>query len=85
MKNKKRLYSIAIVLIFIFALLLKLNSPESDLPDDITFSGSILTDEGNQCHNSRSKILYDDWYPDDWKIRAFNGHYLQWSSHDTRV
>ncbi len=71
MKNKKLFY-VLLFFIFITAIFLRVNSPESDLPDDITFSGSILTDEGNQCHNSRSKYLYDDWYPDDWKITYYN-------------
>lgn len=49
-----------------------MNAPRADLPSHITFSGSILTDEGNQCHNSRGKALYDEWHPDDWRITNYN-------------
>ena len=62
----------AVVILLLFSLGLRLNSPTADLPPDISFSGSVYTDEGNQCHNSRSKILYDDWYPDDWRIKNYN-------------
>ncbi len=62
----------AVVILLLFSLGLRFNSPTADLPPDISVSGSIYTDEGNQCHNSRSKILYNDWYPDDWRINNYN-------------
>lgn len=71
MKNKTAI-TLAMVAILILATGLRLNAPRADLPSHITFSGSILTDEGNQCHNSRSKALYDEWYPDDWRITNYN-------------
>ncbi len=61
-----------IILILLFSFGLRIYAPTADLPADISFSGSIYTDEGNQCHNSRSKILYDEWYPDDWRISNYN-------------
>jgi len=63
---------IAAVFILLFSIGLRINAPRADLPSHITFSGSILTDEGNQCHNSRSKALFDQWYPDDWRITNYN-------------
>jgi hypothetical protein len=51
---------------------LRIYSPTADLPPDISISGSIYTDEGNQCHNSRSAVLYGDWYPDDWRISNYS-------------
>jgi hypothetical protein len=62
----------AAVLILLFSIGLRINAPRADLPSHLTFSGSILTDEGNQCHNSRSKALYGEWFPDDWKITNYN-------------
>jgi hypothetical protein len=63
---------IAAVFILLFSIGLRINAPKADLPSHVTFSGSILTDEGNQCHNSRSKALFDQWYPDDWRITNYN-------------
>jgi len=60
------------VFILLFSIGLRINAPTADLPSHITFSGSILTDEGNQCHNSRSKALYGEWFPDDWRITNYN-------------
>ena len=73
-KNKKsglRLITAAIIIIFI-AFFFRVYSPQSDLPPDISISGSIYTDEGNQCHNSRSKVLHGEWFPDNWKITNYN-------------
>ncbi len=67
--NKKVL---AFLLIISLSLVLRLVFPLADLPPDISISGSIYTDEGNQCHNSRAKYLYDNWYPDDWRITHYN-------------
>jgi 4-amino-4-deoxy-L-arabinose transferase-like glycosyltransferase len=63
---------ISAVFVLLFSIGLRINAPRADLPSHITFSGSILTDEGNQCHNSRSKALFDQWYPDDWRITNYN-------------
>ena len=71
-KHQKKLGIAAAVIILLFSIGLRINSPKADLPSHITFSGSILTDEGNQCHNSRSKALYNEWYPDDWRITSYN-------------
>jgi len=73
-RNKKRelIFTAAAVLIIIAAFSLRIYSPRSDLPPDISISGSIYTDEGNQCHNSRSKALYGEWFPDNWKITNYN-------------
>jgi 4-amino-4-deoxy-L-arabinose transferase-like glycosyltransferase len=71
MKNKTKTTLVALV-ILLAAVGLRMNAPRADLPSHITFSGSILTDEGNQCHNSRAKALYDEWYPDDWRITNYN-------------
>jgi hypothetical protein len=68
----KKAEIIAAVLILLFSIGLRIDAPRADLPSHITFSGSILTDEGNQCHNSRSKALFDQWYPDDWRITNYN-------------
>ncbi len=71
--NQKRNWVMVVILfIFIFSMGLRINAPRADLPSHITFSGSILTDEGNQCHNSRAKALYGEWYPDDWRITNYN-------------
>ncbi len=70
-KNEVRLISAA-VLIILIAFFLRIYSPQSDLPPDISISGSVYTDEGNQCHNSRSRVLYGDWFPDNWKITNYN-------------
>ncbi|MEN8222240.1 MAG: glycosyltransferase family 39 protein [Acidobacteriota bacterium] len=70
-KNKLQLIAAA-VLIILIAFFLRIYSPQSDLPPDISISGSVYTDEGNQCHNSRSRILYGDWFPDNWKITNYN-------------
>lgn len=61
---------ILVVILFFFGL--RIYSPTADIPPDISFSGSIYTDEGNQCHNSRSRVLYGEWYPDDWRISNYN-------------
>jgi len=58
--------------ILLLAMAMRVNAPRADLPSHITFSGSILTDEGHQCHNSRSKALYGEWFPDDWRITNYN-------------
>lgn len=71
-KHQKKLGIAAAAVILLFSIGLRINSPNADLPSHITFSGSILTDEGNQCHNSRSKALYNEWYPDDWRITNYN-------------
>jgi hypothetical protein len=74
MKERRieKIIFLAALFILIFSMALRINAPRADLPSDITFSGSILTDEGNQCHNSRSKALYDEWFPDDWRITNYN-------------
>lgn len=70
---KKNLIQITLIgIIILFSFGLRIYSPTADLPPDISFSGSIYTDEGNQCHNSRSKVLYDEWYPDDWRISNYS-------------
>ncbi|MCK5221480.1 MAG: hypothetical protein KAR14_07870, partial [Candidatus Aminicenantes bacterium] len=66
-----RLIAAAVVIVLI-SLFFRIYSPQSDLPPDISISGSIYTDEGNQCHNSRSKVLYDEWFPDNWVITNYN-------------
>lgn len=71
-RKKNRYFLFAALLILLFATALRINAPEADLPSHISFSGSIVTDEGNQCHNSRSKALFDEWYPDDWKVTNYN-------------
>jgi 4-amino-4-deoxy-L-arabinose transferase-like glycosyltransferase len=63
---------IAAVLILLFSIGLRINAPRADIPSHLTFSGSTATDEGNQCHNSRSKALYGQWFPDDWRITNYN-------------
>ncbi len=70
--SRKKIAITTAVIILLFSMALRINAPEADLPSHITFSGSILTDEGNQCHNSRSKVLYNQWYPDDWRITNYN-------------
>ncbi len=72
---------IAAVLILLFSIGLRINAPRADLPSHITFSGSTATDEGNQCHNSRTKALYDQWFPDDWRINNYNP-ILPWIKYD---
>lgn len=73
MTMKKSLVQIILItLIILFSFGLRIYSPTADLPPDISFSGSIYTDEGNQCHNSRSKVLFDDWSPDDWRISNYS-------------
>jgi 4-amino-4-deoxy-L-arabinose transferase-like glycosyltransferase len=70
---KRKYFEIgAVIILLLFSMGLRLNTPRADIPHDISFSGSIYTDEGNQCHNSRSKILYNEWYPDDWRIKNYN-------------
>ena len=71
-RRTERAAVLAALLILLFSMVLRINAPRADLPSHITFSGSILTDEGNQCHNSRSKALYNQWYPDDWRITGYN-------------
>lgn len=71
-KSNKKIEIIAAILILLFSMGLRINAPRADLPSHITFSGSILTDEGNQCHNSRSKTLFNEWYPDDWRVTNYN-------------
>ncbi|MEN8154103.1 MAG: glycosyltransferase family 39 protein [Acidobacteriota bacterium] len=70
--SKKGKYIIAGFLIILLSFLLRVYSPTSELPPDISISGSIYTDEGNQCHNSRNRILFGEWFPDDWKITNYN-------------
>jgi len=70
-KHKLRFTLLAVIIILV-SFFLRIYSPLSDIPADISISGSIYTDEGNQCHNSRSKVLYDDWFPDNWKITNYN-------------
>ncbi len=73
-RNKKSellLIAVAVIIILI-SFFLRVYSPQSDLPPDISISGSIYTDEGNQCHNSRSRVLFGDWFPDNWKITNYN-------------
>ena len=69
---KKKTISLIFIIILFFAIGLRIYSPLADLPSDISISGSIYTDEGNQCHNSRSKALYKKWYEDDWQITRYN-------------
>lgn len=71
-RRTERAAVLTALLILLFSMVLRINAPRADLPSHITFSGSILTDEGNQCHNSRSKALYNEWYPDDWRITGYN-------------
>ena len=63
---------VVLTLVLVFSVAIRINSPEADPPSHITFSGGVFTDEGNQCHNSRSKALFDNWFPDDWKITNYN-------------
>ncbi len=70
--SKKKRFIITAVLIILLSFLLRIYSPTSELPPDISISGSIYTDEGNQCHNSRSKVLFGEWFPDDWRITNYN-------------
>ncbi len=71
-KKKSLWFAVAAVAIIIISFLLRIYSPLSDLPPDISISGSVYTDEGNQCHNSRSKALFGEWFPDDWRITNYN-------------
>ena len=71
-RYQKKIVFTAAIFILLLSLALRVNAPSADLPSHITFSGSILTDEGNQCHNSRSKALYGEWFPDDWRITNYN-------------
>lgn len=71
-RRAERAVILTALFILLFSMVLRINAPKADLPSHITFSGSILTDEGNQCHNSRSKALYNEWYPDDWRITGYN-------------
>lgn len=64
--------TIFLTLIIIAAIGLRIYAPLADLPPDISISGSVYTDEGNQCHNSRSKALFGNWYEDDWQITRYN-------------
>jgi len=68
----KKIEIAAAVFVILFSIGLRVNAPNADLPSHLTFSGSILTDEGNQCHNSRSKALFGEWFPDDWRITNYN-------------
>lgn len=63
---------IILAIIIIFSMALRINEPRADIPSHISFSGSIVTDEGNQCHNSRSKTLFGNWFPDDWRVTNYN-------------
>jgi len=72
LKKKSLLKFIIVILVLVFSFGLRIYAPHADLPENISFSGSVYTDEGNQCHNSRSKILFGDWYPDDWRITHYN-------------
>ncbi len=65
-------YIITVLILLTLFTLLRVYSPSSDIPSNITPSGSIYTDEGNQCHNSRSKVLFNNWFPDNWKITCYN-------------
>lgn len=71
-KNNNLWFVLTAAFIILISIFFRIYSPQSDLPPDISISGSIYTDEGNQCHNSRSKVLYDEWFPDDWKITNYN-------------
>jgi len=73
-RNKKNnlWFTLTAVFIILISFSLRIYSPQSDLPPDISISGSVYTDEGNQCHNSRSKVLFDEWFPDEWKITNYN-------------
>lgn len=71
-KHWKHGVLLATFAIFLLSMGLRVWAPTADLPSHISFSGSILTDEGNQTHNSRSKALYDEWFPDDWRITNYN-------------
>ena len=70
-KSELRLIAAAVVILLI-AFFFRVYSLQSDLPPNISISGSVYTDEGNQCHNSRSRVLYGDWFPDNWKITNYN-------------
>lgn len=72
MKNNKNRILLISIIIIVAAIGVRIYSPLADLPSDISISGSIYTDEGNQCHNSRSKVLYGKWYEDDWEITRYN-------------
>ncbi len=52
--------------ILLFSIGLRLYSPEADPPADLSWSGGLWFDEGNQCHNARSKVLFNEWFPDEW-------------------
>ncbi len=67
-----KIISFISVFILVLSIGIRVYAPLADLPPDISISGSIYTDEGNQCHNSRSKILYDKWYEDDWQVTRYN-------------
>ncbi|OGF58308.1 MAG: hypothetical protein A2Y62_18575 [Candidatus Fischerbacteria bacterium RBG_13_37_8] len=59
--------TIFLLLVFIFIITLRLYTPEADPPADLSWSGGLWFDEGNQCHNARCKLLFNEWYPDEWK------------------
>jgi len=70
--KNSNILTLIFVSIIMLSIGLRIYSPLADLPNDISISGSIYTDEGNQCHNSRSKVLYGKWYEDDWQITRYN-------------
>lgn len=61
--NKK---NVLLAIVLLFAIGLRLYSPQADPPPDLSWSGGLWFDEGNQCHNARSKILFNEWFPDEW-------------------
>ncbi len=72
LRKSKFFYVLVVIFVFIIAFLLRIYDLRADLPPNISISGSIYTDEGNQCHNSRSKYLFNEWFPDEWKITNYN-------------
>lgn len=53
-------------------MILRIAFPTMDPPPDVSFSGGVYFDEGNQCHNERSYMLFGNLYPDDWKFTLYN-------------
>ena len=63
--RNRRCYMWALLL-FLSLAAMRLAFLSADPPEDLSASGGIYFDEGNQCHNARNKVLFGRWSMDEW-------------------
>ncbi len=65
--EKKKLLLFSIFVIIIYGIVLRGLFLVADPPSDLSVSGALVGDAGQQSYGARNKILFGQWSFDDWK------------------